>query len=76
MMIFGFLKGKERIEELEAENKYLKEELERIKGTSDKHICDFYCIGCKNLITDVSRETFSMLCRLDYNCKDFDKSER
>lgn len=74
-MILGFLNGKERIEELEAENKYLKEELERIKGTSDKHICGFYCIGCKNLITDVSRETFSILyhCRRDYNCKDFER---
>lgn len=74
-MILGFLKWKERIDELVAENKYLKEELKRTKGTSDKHICGFYCIGCKNSITDVSRETLSILyyCRLDYNCKDFER---
>lgn len=65
--------SKRRIDELEDENKYLKEELERLKGTSEKHVCGVYCQGCKNLITEVSRETLSLLyhCRLDYNCKDF-----
>ena len=73
-MFFGFLKSKERIEETEAENKRLKEELERIKGTSNEHLCGAYCAVCINSIPSYNPIIgITHSCKLDCNCKDFEQ---
>lgn len=74
-MSFDFLKIKERIKELEEENRFLRKEIEKLKQKeSSGHTVGAYCKKCKNSVESYNPILgFSYSCILSCDCNDFEQ---